>query len=154
MILKRKGKYLASLLLSLGSLFNQSMALGHGGEESRQDDHFLRRFELSENSYCDARLIASTWGVDTRAGKIAIGYKIGRYEDQIANFLEEGRRINGGNSDFFCSFYEDGYTYGDLQVLSQHWGQSVIETKLFVNKKLFFGGKDFLDSAVRLAYGI
>lgn len=117
----------------------------------------MHRYGESDYGYCDAQLIAKTWGIDAYAAKAAIGDKLiavgpELVESSLAHarqtLIEEQRAPA-------CSFHETGFQYADAAVVSDAWGMDIDETKTKMAMEVFAGREKDLRTliAARLSAG-
>jgi hypothetical protein len=75
-------------------------------------------------TYCDAKLLASFWGIDTGQAKEAGGAKIrAKNEKTLKNLLKQARKQSA------CNFEDTQVSFEDASTLATFWGIDVGQSK-------------------------
>jgi hypothetical protein len=113
----------------------------------------------SAYTYDDAELLSKLWGVSVSDAKTIIEDKLlWGNDDIIKGSLVEalalqapGKQpardagIPSGAQNELTRFFESEYTYCDALLISQHWGESLVEAKATIGRKLGWGDVDVLE---------
>ena len=121
----------AALMLST-SLTLASVALV---QPAHAQANYVNAFSQSGHTYCDAKLVASVWGVTPAEGKAIIGRKIvNGIGDDVQRVLTEARQS------YACEFTDTPHSYEDAVILARLWGQpSPWEAKTAIAQYYTFG---------------
>lgn len=74
----------------------------------------------SNYNYCDAKLVAATWGMSIDNAKVQIVQKLQQGGRRNVNAILKSSRAAGNR----CDWEDTGYTYSDAQQLASIWGLS------------------------------
>ena len=113
----------------------------------------LKRFTKSSYTYCDASVLAYTWGMSTLATKLWIGEKI-RYNNKssIDNALPKARRRALPKAEQLCPYWESGYQYKDIEVLAKSWKVNITRAKSMTARKLSQGKSHLINQTIKASY--
>lgn len=155
----------ATVLLVLGSLGAQGCFKpkppGHPAQHPQQlpnaseDRVFLGAWADSPYNFCDANVLASYWASSVEQAKISAGMKLkaGMGLKVFEKTLLQPARLQASQQNTVrCSFYDNGYTPADAQVLAELWGGTVEDAKGRAERKLLWGDQWVLDDELKSAY--
>jgi hypothetical protein len=112
-------------------------------------------FFQSVYTYDDAALLAKHWGVSVSDAKSIISDKLTWGNDAIIkSSLVEALTLQSPTptpspaaaQDELSRFFDSAYTYCDARLLSTHWGDSLIDAKARIGRKLNWGDTDVIES--------
>lgn len=103
------------------------------------DEEAFSRYAESKYTYCDAKLLAHHWQGDVFEAKVTIGNKIGWGNTDILESNLVSARQSARDDNMRCDFWETGFSYDDVEVLSSSWGMSISDAKILISDKVFMG---------------
>jgi hypothetical protein len=101
-----------------------SIALAQFSDRQAENAYYNSRY-----GYCDAKKIASVWGVDEYQGKIIIGNKILGGLTRLAN-----QDIASTRNRVWCSWEESDLSYNDAEWLAGIWAVDTYSAKVKVER--------------------
>lgn len=116
----------------------------------------------SAYTYDDAELLSKLWGVSVGEAKTVIEDKLMWGNDAIikASLVEalslqapakqpaRDPAIPSAAQDELSRFFDSDYTYCDAHLLAAHWGESLVEAKATIGRKLGWGNADVVESVL------
>jgi len=105
-----------------------------------------------EYLYCDAQLLAKAWKTSPSVAKNAITNKVMYGNQSLLNQeLKIARKQFAHKADWLCSYYSHGYSYRDMENLSNLWGVNIDQAKSKTSLNLFHGQRHQLAKAIKVA---
>jgi len=119
-------------------------------------------YETPVYTFCDAKLLAHVWGVDTWGAKLEAGAKIANgLEANVQSLLAdargqlEERHRSVGDVCTIDDADNPPYSWEDLEILAQYWGEPTAnDAKLKVEDALFRGFNVEVLTALNEARGV
>lgn len=118
-----------------------------------EDDGTAQALDAFWNSglhYCDARMLATAWGMDPFDAKITLGNKVKWFRDDpayVAQVVNEAHTHALAQGAPPCEWVETSYSYNDAEALACAWGMSVDQAKVTIASKVTQG----MDAQIREA---
>jgi len=112
----------------------------------------LNAFWEGQYSYCDAKLLAAYWGQSVYEAKARVGEKLLLGARRVVEEYLSRARIKAQKTGATCNFYEEGYSYDDVELLAQYWGKPTPgDAKLKMNHLLMSGNDVAIQKALQSA---
>ena len=105
--------------------------------EDHTADH-MQRFFSSHFRYCDAQLLARSWGISAADAKASIGYKISANMD-VGPYLDRARE----QGPMECAFHEN-FSFEEAQRFAAAWSVPLEQAKSMPQGKLSRGNHEAL----------
>lgn len=106
------------------------------------------------HTYCDLKLLARYWNVDTFRAKVIAGQMMERGQGRYLPGKLSYARSNVVRNQRFCSWADADnprYSYNDAVIIGRYWRTSVGNAKDWVGKMLYFGRNRYVLRVLRLA---
>jgi hypothetical protein len=115
---------------------------------SRADDTSdASRFWNAGYNYCDAKLLAGFWHMDTLQAKAMAGAKIRVNGKKSGKKLIAQNLASARTGENPCGFEDSGHTYQEIVELAAYWGIEPIQAKSKVSDMIYNGRRGDLANA-------
>jgi hypothetical protein len=111
-------------------------------------------YSTRRHTYCDLKLLARFWGVDTYRAKVTAGRMMERGEGRYLPGKLAHARNNMVRNQRFCGWGDADnprYSYNDAVMIGRYWRTSVGNAKGWVGKMLYFGRNRYVLRVLRMA---
>ena len=130
-----------------------SMGYTGGGDAGDPDMEAINSFYNAGLSYCDAEILAASWGIDTWDAKVSLGMKINAgysMADIQSTYLSPARQQYTSNNQV-CELVETNFTGADAERLACFWGVGLEESKARIARKVTHGGAEDVTMLLKAA---
>jgi hypothetical protein len=111
-----------------------------GGLDEKLQYQAVDVFFMEGYSYCDASVIAATWGNDdTWAAKVGLGTRLMEGDRKgVDKELKKARKVQAKNG-FECDYAQIGISWEMVEALASAWGTDTSEAKSIIGTRMARG---------------
>lgn len=130
-----------------------SMGYVGDGTDGGAETEAINTFYNAGLSYCDAEILAASWGIDTWEAKVTLGMKLNAgysMSDIQGTYLAPARQQYTSNNQV-CELYETNFSSADAERLACFWGVGLEESKARIARKVTHGGAEDVTMLLKAA---